>query len=170
MIEHASGLDGFTEGVRWVELQHKLRSDTSWVVFTPDLSASPKRAKEEGGHILLQGHPGAVYLDVGPGLDRKEQVVGSIQFHDACIGAFSTARTVDHCIDAIKTVFEQWVWDGQQLPLPVDKRLYTQKENGTPIYQRLSQFRTDQINRYNRMQTGAGGFESVRKDVHAISI
>ena len=39
VINRASGAGNYSmhkEGVKWVYLQHHLRSDTSWIIFTPD--------------------------------------------------------------------------------------------------------------------------------------
>ncbi len=160
VIERAADLGTYQEGVKWVYLQHHLRSDTSWVIFKPTVSTQQ--------HIELHGHPGAIYKDMGPGIDREPQTEGSPQFHVDCCKAFSQQQTVNTCINQIEGVFEKWVWDGKPLNRIVDNSLYAQAKGGDPIYKWQSKLETNQQQHYRDMRSGRDGFEKVRARVHAI--
>jgi len=167
VIKRAANLAQFREGVKWVDLQHKLRTDTSWVIYKPDPSLTPERAVEEDKHVVLQGHIGAVYRDIGKGA-RVPQVVGKESFHDACKAAFNSSKTVDECITAIETVYVNWVWDGGVPWLPIHESLYTTATGGESIARTLPKVLKDQKGYFNKMKTGAGGFDDVRRDVSGI--
>jgi len=172
VINRAADLSAFNEGVRWVYLQHHLRSDTSWIIFKPDPSLNPQRIRQgPNGTITLQGHTGALYKDMHDGGERKPQTYGSGPFHDECCAQFSSNHTVKDCLSAAESVFTDWVWDGQRpalQPHQIDPDLYTQVTGGIPLSRQLQVVSAKQTQRYNDMQNGPDGFKSMEAKINAI--
>jgi len=173
VIDRAANYDDLNEGAKWIEMQHLLRTDTSWIIFKPYPEPhSPAMAEVHQGHTILWGHIGAVYLEEGN--ERVGQVIkGRDVFHDECCAAFSgggptnlpVPKTIDECIDNIKGVFTRWIWNGEQPALPLHPSLWTQREGGLNIAQSKATVVSQQKTRYNLTEAK---FEWVRGKVHEI--
>ncbi len=156
VINRAANVAQFQEGVAWVDLQHKLRIDTSWIIFKPSkaiLDASKR-------YTLLQGHIGAVYLEPG----HIIQTTGTTPFHNACRVAFDEAHSTTEFLTSIRSVFAQWMWkDEQPAPSPpIHPRLET--ADGTRIASNLSTVINTQRDRYTTTKAILRGY--LRLSVH----
>lgn len=97
----------------WIGLQHNLRSDTSWVIFSNPYWGT--RSWNNQSYTVLNGHSGAVYVvEGGPPIPLTE---GQNIFHEVLRTVFTNNPTsVNGFMDGIKVVFTQWVWNSMPLP------------------------------------------------------
>jgi Domain of unknown function (DUF4157) len=151
IVERASSPTIFVDGLKWIDLQNNLRTDTKWVVFKPIIS-SKTITEGIGGtplqtYLLLQGHPGAIYFR------GKEQVEKSNEFH-AELNALLTPdiETIPMFIDKLKKdVFEHWVLNPEVDSLPL---IHPDLEwNGIELGkgENLKGFSTQQSKKYKEM-------------------
>jgi hypothetical protein len=102
-------------GEKWIDLQHRMRSNTFQVVFSPAMSA-PKKVKdqlpgdtEKRDYSVPNGHVGAVYY---PTVSRTNQrTTGSKAFHDALRAAFKSGTSPKSAAQAAHGVAKRWMWD-----------------------------------------------------------
>ncbi|WP_062290941.1 hypothetical protein [Nostoc piscinale] len=112
IVRRASTGSGFLGGANWIDLQNELRTDTTWVIFKPTISS--RKIKINGiDYLVLQGHPGAIYLA------GREQVHRSNEFHNNLETAVNSSGTITIAasMDRLKSVFLEWVWKGIDEPL-----------------------------------------------------
>ena len=103
-IARAADPGHFLEGAAWIDLHHRLRSDTGLLIFKPEywwLEGKGPRAA-----WIPQGHVGAVYVGAEP------QPAHQGPFHDDLREAFNKSTGIQSCIEGIHGVFTAWIWDG----------------------------------------------------------
>ncbi|MFG2570724.1 hypothetical protein ACGFR6_35535 [Streptomyces sp. NPDC048567] len=107
----------YTDGAKWIDVQHKLRSETQRLVFFPSMSA--RETKESGKkYSVPQGHVGAVYFTGVIG--RKTYSNGAMvqhggptgRFHKALGTAFTSSGSVNDAVQNLRGVMTNWIWDG----------------------------------------------------------
>ncbi|MBN2394140.1 MAG: hypothetical protein JXR84_25635 [Anaerolineae bacterium] len=107
VINRTAGVETGVKAADWIQLQHELRVDTSWVIFKP--SKSEWVANHKGkSYTVLQGHSGAVYFE------GEAQTAGQPAFHNELRAAFESGTTVKKCISRLQEVFKEWVWEGEK--------------------------------------------------------
>jgi len=143
VIDRAANLAQFSEGVKWIDLQHELRSNTNWVIFKPSFGKQPV-AYQGKEYVVLQGHTGALYLDGSP------QHTGQGPFHDDLRGAFEHATNTANCATRIEGVYNKWVWNGERPALPIHPQLTD--GSGRNVASNLDQVIQDQEQRHSTMQ------------------
>ncbi len=114
VINRATNVAWGVEVANWIDLHHELRTDTSWVIFSPDYS--PKRIK---GQVVLQGHPGAIYIRTtnSEGAEYLQpQTAGVNKWHDSLRSKFTNNTTAVNVLGSLRTFFGYTVWDGKSLP------------------------------------------------------
>jgi hypothetical protein len=140
IVEDADKHSDPQKGAQWIELQHRLRSDTSDVVFRPSRGADVdakllailqqtegledreveiwQRVRgEDGGvqarELQLSGHVGAFYLEVD---GEKEQQTGvTDEFHKELNGLWRFELDLDDYVDALEDHLlgeDTPLWDG----------------------------------------------------------
>jgi hypothetical protein len=114
VINRATNIVWGIEAANWIDLQHELRTDTSWVIFSTDYSS--KRIK---GQLVLQGHPGAIYIrqtnDEGETY-LQPQTTGVNKWHAALRDKFTNNTKAATVLGSLRTFFGYTVWDGKNLP------------------------------------------------------
>jgi hypothetical protein len=135
-INRAAGVEDGVEIGNWIDVQHELRTDTSWVIFNLSKSITKKYGREKKDYTVLQGHVGALYLD------GTEQTQGTGAFHDASRKAFNASKNIKDCVSEVQDVFEDWVWDGKGNPSPPLHPKLTW--NGMPAAANLSKLKSQQ--------------------------
>ncbi|MFD4997623.1 hypothetical protein [Streptomyces buecherae] len=117
ILDVAKRARDYTDGAKWIDVQHKLRSETQRLVFTPSQSA--RKTKESGKDFSVpQGHVGAVYFTGTIG--RKTYTNGPMvqhggptgKFHKALGTAFTSSGSVNDAVQALRNVMTDWIWDG----------------------------------------------------------
>ncbi len=173
VIDRAASYDDDNESVRWIEMQHLLRTDTSWIIFKPIF---PIMATELHGYTVLRGHTDAVYLEEPKGAPREQQITGVADndpFHAECCAAFSGGgptrlpkpKTVNECIDNVKAVFTRWVWNGEEPRLPLHPQLWTKRVGGLNIAANKETIVSNQKTRYSATESM---LETVRDKANAV--
>jgi len=102
-------------GEKWIDLQHRMRSNTFQVVFSPAM-VSPVKVKdqlpgetEKRDFSVPNGHVGAVYY---PTVSKANQrTTGSKAFHDALRDAFKSGTSPQSAAQAAHAVAKRWMWD-----------------------------------------------------------
>ncbi|MEU5425989.1 hypothetical protein AB0H73_10325 [Streptomyces olivoreticuli] len=125
VVERAGGHRGYTDGAKWIDVQHKLRSETQRLVFFPLKSA--RETKENGkDYSVPQGHVGAVYFTGVIG--RKTYTDGPMvqnggptgRFHKELGTAFTSSGSVNNAVQNLQSVMMDWIWDGNSsFPHPI---------------------------------------------------
>jgi hypothetical protein len=140
IVARAAAPDQFFEGLKWIDLQHKLRVDTSWVIFKPSrwtptpyrpLISDTGARSEEREFIIPDGHPGALTL---MGLSRP-LTTGEGEFHNALKRAFTGSSTIEGYFDSLLSVIEAWVWAGEGASLPIFPRVFYKGQHVESIAQ-----------------------------------
>jgi len=158
VIDRAAHVAEFLEGVKWIDLQNELRSNTSWIIFKP----YPPRAKrvsyrDQGDHTVFQGHYGAVYLESGQGdeIERTKQTTNEDAFHQACRRAFEheDVRWIVQYLTNLQRVFEEWVWNDEEPLQPLHPKMYTKKSGGLNIAAHLDSVKPAQRGYYQAIQS-----------------
>ncbi len=101
------------QNASWIDLQDKLASDTGDLIFKPN-KAKPE-AEVDGTTNSLQGHSGAIYGQRA-GKSNKPLTQGQANFHDELRQRFMAAATPKNCVDALKIVATNWIWNNEQAP------------------------------------------------------
>jgi hypothetical protein len=129
VVARAANPEQFFEGMKWIDLQHKLRVDTTWVIFKPErwgptpyrpLISDTGARGEEREYIIPDGHPGALTL-LGP---LRPLTTGEGPFHEELKNAFQNSSTIEGYINALLDVITKWVWAGEGVPLPLFPGVY----------------------------------------------
>ncbi|WP_415957211.1 phage tail protein [Streptomyces sp. 021-4] len=115
----------YTDGAKWIDVQHNLRSETQRLVFFP--SKSTRETKENGRkYSVPQGHVGAVYFTgvIGSRSYTNGAMVkhGSSngKFHTALNSAFTGSGSVNDAVQSLRSVMTDWIWDGNSsFPYPI---------------------------------------------------
>ncbi|MGW3461528.1 phage tail protein [Streptomyces olivaceoviridis] len=119
------------DGGKWIEFQHRLRSETFRVVFKPDKVCKVERDSVNGApekdYTILQGHSGAVYYKA------SEQTKGQEDFHNALRAAFTGSTTPSGAATDALAVAEEWVWRGEAMAPDMHPDLFNRKRRGTRI-------------------------------------
>jgi len=105
-IARAADPDNFAEGAAWIDLHHRLRSDTELLIFRPEYWWEEKTRL--GSAWIPQGHVGAVYAG------DEAQTTHQQEFHDDLRDAFDRSTGIQSCIAEIRKVFVAWIWDGEE--------------------------------------------------------
>jgi hypothetical protein len=150
VINRTAGVEDGVEVADWIELQHQLRTDTSWVIF------KPSRGKTEDyqgkNYTVLQGHVGALYLN------GEQKTSGTQAFHNMLRQSFSASKTINQCLTDLQKVFEEWVWNGQENPNPPIHPLL--QWNGTRLAENLTSAKSQQAANFQATQSI---FENLKK-------
>jgi len=146
VIQRAQATGDAEEGAKWVKVHHELRTDTSWVIFKPSYS---QKEKQENGqlYIVMQGHPGALYVQEGTTLVPQTEKSGL--WHDELRTHFRSNQTVSAVLTNLQAYFQQTVW---QSGLP--SNIYPSHRTSRGILidmQNLSSQQRDQFNAMNAM-------------------
>lgn len=150
VINRTAGVEDGVEVADWIDLQHKMRTDTSWVIFKP--SKGTIEEFQGNRYTVLHGHVGALYLN------NRQKTQGTIQFHNSLRKSFSASKKVQQCITDVQQVFEDWVWDGRDNPVPP---LHPQLTwNGMLAASNLSTMQSQQASNFNTTRTM---FENLKK-------
>jgi hypothetical protein len=118
IIDRASSPDKFIEGVKWIDLQHKLRVDTSWVIFKP--SKWDLVQYNNNDYLLPCGHIGTVSL--GKPIDHPNEsalTTKQEQFHNELRSAFNRSTNIDTYFVELNKVIEKWIWTGETFSPPL---------------------------------------------------
>jgi hypothetical protein len=111
VLTHARDLNNDVTAVKWLRLQHILRTNTTDIVFKPALTGPDIVTFNGLPHLVLHGHSGAIYLDGRPRTNRQ---LGASNFHGLLSLAFSrNKQNVIAAIHAAKAVADSWLWDGE---------------------------------------------------------
>ncbi len=140
-IQDARDADTFAEGAAWIDLHHKLRSDTALLVFKPRNWLSTKT--RSGGAWIPQGHVGAIYAD------EKEQQLHQDEFHEDLGTAYEKSTGIRSCIRRVHKVFTEWIWDG--------------KRARRPLYPGLRDKHGERLNDGNIAEHQAGNYAQIEK-------
>ncbi|MFJ6443821.1 hypothetical protein [Streptomyces sp. NPDC091649] len=112
----------YTDGAKWIDVQHKLRSETQRLVFFPSKSA--RETKENGSkYSVPQGHVGAVYFTgvIGARTYTNGPMVqhggSNGKFHRELNSAFTSSGSVNDAVQGLRSVMTDWIWDGNS-PFP----------------------------------------------------
>ncbi|MDI6104118.1 DUF4157 domain-containing protein [Actinoplanes sp. NEAU-A12] len=116
-IALAQSAANFLDGVKWIELHHALRTETSWLIFDTRYWAKERLGPEE--LWVPQGHSGAVYIGGRPRTEYQED------FHNALRAAFDSSTGIHSCIELLYGVFLDWIWDGSGVLVPLHPGLHT---------------------------------------------
>jgi Domain of unknown function (DUF4157) len=138
VINRTAGVEDGVEVADWIELQHNLRTDTSWVIFKPSKGTIEKYGGKD--YTVLHGHVGAMYLK---GAQRKD---GTNIFHNVLRRSFVASQKINQCIESLQTVFEEWVWDGKENPNPSIHPLL--EWNGVKMIDNFSEVKSQQASNY----------------------
>ncbi len=124
------------DGAQWIELQHRLRSETFRVVFKPEKASKVDKDTVNGApekdYTIVQGHSGAVYYK------GVEQTVGQETFHNELRTAFNGSATPQAAAESALKVAEEWVWRGGPMAPEMHPDCFNRKNGGsriTEIYQ-----------------------------------
>ncbi|MCD0168972.1 DUF4157 domain-containing protein [Deinococcus sp. 23YEL01] len=109
VIDRTAGTVSGIQAADWIDLQHRLRTDTSWIVFRPEYGERLNHA-DGNAYFVFKGHVGAVYLRTAT--RPKELTTHSSTFHDELRRAFDVSKTVNQSVAKARAVIKKWVWDG----------------------------------------------------------
>jgi Domain of unknown function (DUF4157) len=138
VVNRTAGVEDGVEVADWIELQHNLRTDTSWVIFNPSKGSIEKHEGKD--YTVLHGHIGAVYLK------GEQKTKGANVFHGALRSSFVASQKINQCIESLQAVFKEWVWDGKENPSPSIHPLL--EWNGVKIVDDLSGVKSRQSSNY----------------------
>jgi len=115
----------------WVELHHKLRCDTSHLIYLP--SYTVETTEIDGAHVhVLSGHSGALYLEDAGKSKPAPSTFKQGTWHDELRKAFSDSTSIVGCIDDLRARFKATIWNGTDaLPDNVFKKYVD--STGKPI-------------------------------------
>jgi hypothetical protein len=160
VIDRSANFADGAEAAKWIGLQHKLRVDTSWIIFDPERMKTLQKVDRKEIEVpyrgdyytLLHGHSGALNFGYPVGDRGKGQLtVAQSTFHNKLREAFIFGATVEECVANLKTIFQEWVWDGKTEPdPPILPFLWNA---GDPIYEQGRDLMGTQQERYQEMLT-----------------
>jgi hypothetical protein len=104
----------------WIDLQHNFRIKTQDVVFGEQKVLHINHNGKP--HAVFQGHVGAKIIletvDTSSGdVVTKEQYGIQDEFHNDLRDAFKSSTNIKTVKTAIKSVAQNWIWNGKTLPL-----------------------------------------------------
>jgi hypothetical protein len=121
--------------MKWIDLQHKLRVDTSWIIFKParwvpttyPILVSGTGQRQMRQYVIPDGHPGALTLMGGV----RPLTGGEGEFHGELGKAFAGSKTIPAFIAELLKVVDKWVWKGEAMgSVPIFPKVYY---DGRPI-------------------------------------
>ncbi|MFB8123203.1 hypothetical protein ACFVG1_11100 [Streptomyces bacillaris] len=132
VTERASVAAG--EGPEWINLQHKLRSDTFRVIFgaakaPPQIITAAVDGRPEQQYSAPYGHSGAVYLNKPT--KSNQRIKYQENFHNELRSSFTSATTTQKAKEAALATARAWIWRGEDFTPEIHPKIID--KSGNPL-------------------------------------